>query len=111
MSDPVSAFSSEEERDALVLLEKHRQTILKEQEEVWRLKSRAIWLKSGDENTKYFQAYAQGRQRANTIWELKNFDGEKVSSFRNLADLGINHFQSLFKAPGGASLAEIIQMA
>ena len=84
---------------------------LKEQEEVWRLKSRAIWLKSGDENTKKFQAYARGRKGANTIWELKNEDGEKVTSFKNLADLGVNHFQNLYKALAGASLAEIIQIA
>lgn len=57
MRDPVSAFSSEEKRDALVLLEKRKQVILKEQEEAWRLKSRAIWLKCGDENTKCFQVY------------------------------------------------------
>lgn len=54
MCDPVKAFSSEEEKEALVNMEKRRQTLLKEQEEAWRPKSRAIWLKSGNENTKIF---------------------------------------------------------
>ena len=52
MSDPVKGFSSEEEKEALINMEKRRKTLLKEQEEAWRLKSKAIWLKSGDENTK-----------------------------------------------------------
>ena len=42
MSDPVKAFSSEEEKEALINLEKRRQTLLKEREEAWRLKSKAI---------------------------------------------------------------------
>lgn len=56
------------------------------------------------------QAYARGRKGASTIWELKN-SGEKVSSFKNLVDLGVYHFQTLYKAPAGASLAKIIQIA
>lgn len=45
------------------------------------------------------------------MWELNNPEGERVSSFKNLADLGVNHFKSLFCAPGGATLAEITQLA
>lgn len=110
MSDPVKAFSFEEEKEALIIMEKRRQTLLKEQEETWRQKSRAIWLKSGDKNTKKIQAYARGRKGTNTIWELKNEGGDRVTSFKNLAELGANHFQNLYKAPAGTSLAEIIQI-
>lgn len=63
-----------------------------EKEEEWRLKSRAIWLKSGDENTKLFQAYAWGRKVANTIWDMMDEAGEKVSSFKGLEKLGVDHF-------------------
>ena len=66
--------------------------MLLEKEEEWRLKSRAIWLKSGDENTKKNQAYAWGRKAANTIWDMKDEAGEKVSSFEGLAKLGVGHF-------------------
>ena len=111
LSDPVKAFSSSKEKEALIIMEKRRQTLLKEQEETWRQKSRAIWLKSGDKNTKKIQAYARGRKGTNTIWELKNEGGYKVTSFKNLAELGVNHFQNLYKAPTGTSLAEIIQIA
>jgi hypothetical protein len=72
---------------------------LKEQEETWRQKSRAIWLKSGDDNTKKIQAYANGRNIKNTIWSLIDEEGREVSSFQDLARLGKTHFQNLFKAP------------
>lgn len=92
-------------------MEKRRQDLLAQREEEWRLKSRVIWLKSGDENTKFFQAYAKGQKAANTIWEMKDRQGEMVSSFKGLASLGVDHFQSLFKAPAETSLVEIIQLA
>ena len=62
-------------------------------------------------NTENFQAYAKGRRMVNTIWELENFDGDKISSFAGLEDLGINHFENLFKAQRESSIAEIVRVA
>jgi len=64
---------------------------------MWRLKSHAIWLSYGDENTKFFQAFSKGMKMANTIWGLRDRVGEVVSSFEGLAKLGIEHFSELFK--------------
>jgi len=82
-------------------LEKRRQALLEEKEARWRLKSRAIWLKAGDENTKQFQAYQ----------ELENSDGDQICSFAGLEEMGINHFESLFKAQEETSIAEIVRVA
>eukprot|EP00253_Pinus_taeda_P008342 PITA_08342 len=84
--------------------------ILKASEE-WRLKSRAIWLKAGDENASFFHNYAKGIKSANTIWSLKDEEGREVSTFLGLSGLGQRHFQRLFSDSGAATIAEVIRTA
>jgi len=84
-------------KEILSGLEGRRNTLLREREESWRLKSRALWVKSGDDNTKFFHAYAKGRKSLNTIWKLSNPEGEEVNSFEGMAIEGVRHFRELFK--------------
>lgn len=42
---------------------------------------------------------------------MKDDSSETISSFDGLANLGVNHFQTLYKAQARSSLAEIIQLA
>ena len=65
----------------------------------------------GDENTKIFHAYAKGRKALNTIWCLEDDKGRRREYFEELAETGVEHFQNLFKAPVGAHIAEIMQVA
>jgi len=81
-------FSSPEEKEALISLEKKRRNLLKENEAEWHLKSRELWLKNGDDNTKLFQSYAKGRKFSNTIWQLKDYSGRNFSSYDEFAHLG-----------------------
>jgi hypothetical protein len=103
--------STPESKITLLHLEKRRNKLLKEKEESWRLKSRAIWLASGDENTKFFQAFAKGRRNVNTIWQLKDLEGNLENTFEGMSRLGKKHFQNLFKAENQASIEEVVQMA
>jgi hypothetical protein len=82
---------------------------LDEKEVDWRLKSRAIWLDKGDENTKFFHAFVKGRKEINTIWKLQGQGDSPATSFEDLAQLGITHFKSLFKADPRESIADIIK--
>jgi hypothetical protein len=58
----------------LAALESNRADILREQENAWRLRSRATWLKSGDSNTKYFHKLATYNRSKKSIWSIDNTD-------------------------------------
>eukprot|EP00253_Pinus_taeda_P001568 PITA_01568 len=104
-------YATLESKKKIVDLEKHKNQILLAKEEEWRLKSRAIWLKAGEENTSFFHNYAKGRKSANTIWQLLTEEGREAKTFEALSSLGVNHFKSLFKDNGEITIAEVIQTA
>eukprot|EP00253_Pinus_taeda_P028145 PITA_28145 len=107
----VDSYATQDSKEKIVGLEKLKNQILLAKEEEWRLKSREIWLKAGDENTSFFHNYAKWRKSANTIWSLKAEDGREAKTFEALSSLGVKHFQSLFKNQGEITLAEVIQTA
>jgi len=104
-------FISAEKKVCLIELENKKANILKECEEYQRLRSRAIWLKAGDDNTRFFQNYAKGRKVYNTIWNLPMPEGGYADSFNKLAHLGTSHFRNLYKCPHEANLPDIINVA
>jgi hypothetical protein len=71
-------------------MEARRFNILLEQEKAWRLKSWALWLETIFQNSKFFQKFANFRKIFNTIWELKDSQGNKKRGFSDLAALGSN---------------------
>eukprot|EP00253_Pinus_taeda_P029408 PITA_29408 len=105
----IDGYSSQASKDRILLLEKQQNKILMEKEEEWRIKSRAIWLKAGDENTRFFHNYAKGRKSKNTIWRLKDEEGREVGSFPELSGLGKRHFQNIFADQGEATIAEVFR--
>jgi len=52
-------------------LELERNTLLRQEEEKWRLRSRALWLASGDRNTNFFHNVASRNRNKNFIWDIK----------------------------------------
>jgi hypothetical protein len=54
----------------LKLLEAECNELLKFEEEYWRQKSHATWLKCGDRNTKFFHKFASARRNQKHIWEI-----------------------------------------
>jgi hypothetical protein len=55
-------------------------------------KKQSYLVGSGDENTKFFQAFAKGRRCANTIWHLRDQEGNLENSFEGMARLGKKPF-------------------
>jgi hypothetical protein len=59
----------------LIKLEFERNKLLKSQEDLWRIRSRAIWVQSGDQNTKFFHQFANHRRNRKYIWEVCDDSG------------------------------------
>eukprot|EP00253_Pinus_taeda_P004777 PITA_04777 len=101
-------FLSQEHKDLYSSLVLKRSHIPKEREESWRLRSRAIWLTEGDNNTKFFHKFANGRKAINTIWELHNAQGQLATTQQDLARLANEHFCNIYKAPRDVNILEIM---
>lgn len=52
----------------------------RDEEIYWKQKSRALWLRAGDRNTKYFHAKTKQRRARNRITRLKNSMGQWVET-------------------------------
>lgn len=89
----------------------YRTKKLKDREEIWRLRSRAIWMHEGDENTNFYHKFSNGRKEVNTIWQLQNEQGQIVNTFPQLSELATSHFKHTYSAPRDTNLAEIIKVA
>ena len=102
---------NQETKENLITIEGRRNTLLLEREDIWRLKSRAIWLECGDDNTKSFHDYARGRKASNSFWSFMDEHGATQSSFDEKDKIGVAHFENLFKASPQASIVEFIRVA
>jgi hypothetical protein len=70
--------------NTLKTLEEESNRLLLAEEELWRQRSRATWIKSGDQNTKYFHHFSSYRRNRKHIWELKTEDDVVISGQENL---------------------------
>eukprot|EP00253_Pinus_taeda_P036481 PITA_36481 len=66
------------------------------EEEYWRLKSRSIWLKSGDRNSSFFHKQAQARKRRNSITEIKQ-ENNVLKEFASIKKAALDHFERLYR--------------
>ena len=66
------------------------------QEIFWVQRSRIVWLKHVNKNTKNFHSKASQRRRRNHIHGIKNVNGEWVEEVEKIAEVVTNYFDSLF---------------
>lgn len=86
-----------EQKISRTALEKRRQELLLKEEALWRLKSRATWLKEGDRNTKFFHNFANARRQRNSIWSLDDGSGGLFHSQQDISREAFNFFHNQYK--------------
>ena len=62
---------------------------------MWNQRSRALWLKSGDRNTKFFHAVASQRRKRNKIEGLME-EGVWLESLEDIERVILNYFSSIY---------------
>jgi hypothetical protein len=65
---------------------------LHNEEMVWRLKSRVLWLQVGDKNTSFFHKHTKARQHKNSMEEIKTRSRALISSFEEIKKATTSHF-------------------
>eukprot|EP00253_Pinus_taeda_P012127 PITA_12127 len=71
----------------------------KQEEVLWRQKSRIRWLKEGEKNTKFFHKSTVQRRMRNHISQIINDQGEKVETQKEIEHEFIQHFKEMSKEP------------
>jgi hypothetical protein len=99
MEDSINLSKLEFERNCFLLAE----------EENWRQKSRAIWIKSGDRNTKFFHLYASHRRNKKFIWEINDEKGKVHSGQQAIKEEAVRHFSSFFNDTGQTFMEERLE--
>ena len=65
-------------------------------------------MECGHDNTKFFQDFAKGRKQQNIIWEIKKENNEITTTFEDLAEIGRDYFENIFKENQQETIAEVI---
>lgn len=74
---------------------------LSRQEIIWRQKSRKLWLKAGDNNSRFFHASTVTNRRKIFIPSIKNQNGTWLETREQIGDYLTKEFTDLFKAESG----------
>lgn len=88
---------------------KERLHELKEREEImWRQHSRAIWLKEGDRNTKFFHHTATERRDSNAILGLFNSAGVWMTKDEEMKAVAVSYYRDILSSTAPGRIEEVL---
>ncbi|KAH9750457.1 reverse transcriptase domain-containing protein [Citrus sinensis] len=99
-------------RDMVGLIEftevrKRYNELLHSHEIFWKQRAKALWLKEGDLNSRYFHSMASTRKKKNSIVKLRNAQGVWCADSGEIDTLIRTYFTELFSSNGSNSEAVI----
>ena len=89
--------TTEESRAKFLEISKQLDELLLKQEIYWHQCSRILWLKYGDENTKFFHSKASQRRRKNFIKGIRDQQHNWVEESKDIAGVAISYFENMFR--------------
>ena len=74
----------------------------------WRHKSRVLWLREGDRNSKYFHALVKQMRARNRITQLLDENGNLVVDEEGLVAIAASSFRKIFESSNPEDIAEAL---
>ncbi|XP_074313724.1 uncharacterized protein LOC141648916 [Silene latifolia] len=93
------------ERKAVI---KDINSLLRQEEVFWRQRSRALWLKEGDRNTKYFHRKAGQQKKKNRIGRIVVEGDRAVTGNEGIKGAAVDFFSTLFTSSQPAVFDELL---
>ena len=76
---------------------------------LWRQRSKCLWLKDGDRNTKFFHVMASNRKRNNMIMRIQDENDTWFDKEEDTANVFLNYFDSIFTTSSFTNMEKIFQ--
>ena len=87
----------EEAKDIQRVKKKINESLIRE-EIIWNKRSRALWIKWGDRNTRFFHAMANQRRRKNSIVGLQDLKGVWNEDKERVEGIIMDYFTSIYRS-------------
>lgn len=84
--------------------------LLESEELWWSQRSRVLWLKNGDKNTKFFHQKASQRKSGNWIDSIYDDHGERVSEEDDIENVFTNYFVDLFTSSEPSHIDDAVEV-
>lgn len=80
----------------LLMLKKEINSLMDKEERMWRQRSRTLYLKDGDRNTRFFHCRATQRRHKNLITGIKSQSNIWCTKPNEVSNIFLEYFQQLF---------------
>ena len=84
--------------------------LMYKEEMLWLQRSRIMWLKEGDRNTKFFQSKSVWRARKNRIKELHDAAGNVYTDTDTMSNMATSYFKEIFTAAPSLEASGVVDL-
>uniref|UniRef100_A0A453S5L6 Reverse transcriptase domain-containing protein n=1 Tax=Aegilops tauschii subsp. strangulata TaxID=200361 RepID=A0A453S5L6_AEGTS len=102
--------NSEENTQRIKKVSGELDELLVREELMWKQRSRATWIKEGDQNTRYLHKKSTWRQKKNQIRKLKNEEGTWIEKKTELNAMATDFFKKLYTKDEEVVPFELIEL-
>ena len=84
--------------------------LLDKEAKMWRQRSKVLWLKDGDRNTRFFHSKASQRRRRNYITQLHDASGRWCTQQAQVNATIVDFYQNLFTSANPSNFEEVVDL-